>query len=113
MDRFFRYANLADMVDNDNDHRPEFEFVDVNNEKDPFNSMSEEIFFEEFRFSKLHAANLVRQILPHMIGHSNRGMNVPAHYRILIALQWLGTGNYLWNLRPVVGCSKATTWCCV
>ena len=113
MDRFFRYADLADMVDNDNNHHPEFEFVDVNNEKDPFNSMTEENFFEEFRFSKLHAANLVRQIVPYMVGHSNRGMNIPTHQRILIALQWLGTGNYLWNLRPVASCSKATAWRCV
>jgi hypothetical protein len=110
MNRLLRYAAYEEYLE---ENLPDFEFVDFENENDPFNSMSDSIFVEEFRFSKENAASLIRQILPFMTDKHNRGNNLPAHHRILIALQWLSTGNYLWNLRAVVGCSKTTAWRCV
>lgn len=106
MDRYIRYAALVENnnIDNFGD------FVDPENVHDPFIKMKDAIFFEEFRFTKPDAAFLIRQIIPFLTDRLNRGQNLPGHIRILITLQWLGTGNYLWNLRGISNCSKSSVW---
>lgn len=93
MDRLFFLNNAVNILD-DLNH--------ANHVIDLKPNMSEKIFFEEFRFSKKHCSILIDHVYPH-IQCSHR---FPAVDAILTTLQWLGTGNYMWNLRGVAGSSK-------
>lgn len=109
MDRFFRYLRYAELIDDEE----VMEAPLAHDEADPFRIMSDKVFFEEFRFSKINAMDLIERLTPHMPTRADKGLNVPLHQRILIGLQWLGTGNYYWNLRGITGCSKTTARRCV
>lgn len=91
MDRFVRYAQLVDIVDEE----PQAVLMP---------GMSDSIFHEEFRFSRENAVILLNHLTPHLDTQNN------IQESILTTLQWLGTGNYLWNLRGIGQCAKTTVW---
>lgn len=72
--------------------------------------LNDQQFHEEFRFSRENIILLRDIIEPHMHNWNLRTRGLSLTDALLLTLQWLGTGNYLWNLRRVKDCSTTTIW---
>lgn len=75
--------------------------------------LSDAQFREEFRFTRIQAVLLIEILRPHLPSLNERNRGISLEDSILLTLQWLGTGNFLWNLRRIRNCSTTTVWRCI
>ena len=77
--------------------------------------LSDPQFYEEFRFTRQHASILIDHLNANLqdFHYSTRGLSKETAILLRPTLQWLGTGNYLWNLRRVGECSTTTLAVCL
>ncbi|EER16814.1 hypothetical protein Pmar_PMAR020344 [Perkinsus marinus ATCC 50983] len=58
----------------------------------PFETLSDNAFFESFRFQKTACLDVLRTTVPHLPQRASRRTGVQPFMRILFTLQYLGTG---------------------
>lgn len=78
--------------------------------QNPMEKYSDAIFFQHFRFTKDAFKNIINDVVPYFPLRSSDSRSAPNFMKLLYALQYLGTGNFFWNITQESNMSKATTW---